>query len=300
MRSLHWLAPLLVLACDDTDNKGWLVDRTRVLGARVEAASEPSRAAIVPGEAMRLTWLVGAPNGTGNLSYAYAFCAPVDGNFPEPKCEGPVFGSGTGTSDGEVVPMDIVTPASVGDLDALQFLVAFCESGAAHLDAARFEASCDGGSPARLATANVRLARSGPNTNPEIASDAVALDGVPLTPSTVRSGPCTGDATSPVVVAGSKHAIGYHFRGDERENVPSEGLEKLIASHVVTAGELDHQYSMLDPSEPAPKDVSIDWTAPASDRVGEGGRLVEIYVVVRDGRGGEAFARRTVCVRETR
>ncbi|MDF2693607.1 MAG: hypothetical protein K0S65_1990, partial [Labilithrix sp.] len=79
------------VGCDDTDTKGWLVDRTRVLGARVEAKAEPARAEIAPGERMNVTWLVGAPNGTGRLGWAYALCAPVEGTQPVPRCEGPVF-----------------------------------------------------------------------------------------------------------------------------------------------------------------------------------------------------------------
>lgn len=288
----------VLVGCDDTDNKGWLVDRTRVLGARIEAKSDAARAAINPGEPMRVTWLVGAPNGTGRLNWAYAVCPPALGNFPEPKCTGPIFSAARGASDGELVSMDIDAPGGIDDLEELQILAAFCENGEATLDAARFEATCAGGAAPRLASASVRLARSGPNKNPEIAADAILFDGSPLVPSVVRSGSsCVPDATSPLVNAGSKHAIVVRLRGDEREAIASQGFERLLVSHVVTAGELERQYSMLEPNDPAPKDLSVEWTAPLAPSANEG-RLIEIYVVVRDGRGGAAFARRTVCVRQ--
>jgi hypothetical protein len=285
------------LGCDDSINKGWLVDRTRVLGERVEAKAEPARAAIGAAEPLRLTWLVGAPDGTGHLGWAFAVCAPVVGNFPEPRCEGPVFASGAGASDGELVTMELTAPtaAELGTLQSLQVLAAFCEGGAATLDAARFTATCEGGAEARLAAGSIRLAAAGPNRNPEVATDAVLFDGAALAPAlaTTRAGtPCVGQPTSPVVNAGSEHTFTLRFRGDERE----EG-ETILASHQVTTGELKRQYSSLDPGDPAPKDVTIDWTAPPDGEVGDGGRLAEIFFVLRDGRGGQAFARRTLCVR---
>ncbi len=292
-----------VFGCEETDTKGWLVDRTRVLGVRFEAKADAARAAISPGEPMRATWLVGAPNGTGRLTWAYAICPPVFGNFPEPRCEGPVLVSAAGASDGELVTMELEAPRAeaVADLEGLQMLVAFCEAGDAVLDAARFEGTCAGSSsPPRLASAAIRLAAAGPNANPSIAADAILLDGQPLVPSSLRPGAaCNGEPESPVVAPGSKHKLAIRFRGDEREPIPGskEGVESILASHVVTTGELERQYSMLDPTDPLPKEAPVEWTAPAREQVPEGGRLAEVYVVVRDGRGGAAFARRTVCVR---
>lgn len=287
---LFALASLAMLvACEETDNKGWLVDRTRVLGARVEAASDSTRAAIAPGETMRVTWLVGAPNGTGRLHWSYALCAPPEGTFPEPKCVGEIFAGGAGTTDGELTTMDLAAPANAGALTELQLLVAFCEGGAASLDARQFQATCAGGAQPQLASTSVRLAAKGPNSNPAIAADAVLFDGIPLSAS--DRGACV---SSPVVAPGSIHKLGYRFHGDERENVPNGGVEKVLVSHVVTSGELDRQYSMLDPSEAAPKEVSVEWKAPPAD---DAGRLTEVFAVLRDGRGGAAFARRTLCVR---
>lgn len=295
------LALAFVFGCEETDTKGWLVDRTRVLGARVEAKDEPARAAIAPGEPMRVTWLVGAPTGTGQLRWAYAVCAPPIGNFPEPRCEGPVFASGGGVSDGELVTMELDAPRPdvASDLEELQMLAAFCEDGDASLDASRFEATCADGAPARLAAATIRLAAAGPNRNPELAPDAVLFDGAPMAPSTLRTGPCVAGPSAPVVAPGTKHTFVLRFRGDERESVPGavDGLENVLASHVVTAGKLKRQYSMFEPHDPVPKEASIEWTAPPGDQVSADGRLVETYFVLRDGRGGAAFGRRTVCVR---
>ncbi len=55
---------LVLVACDSDFTKGWLVDRTRVLGLRIEAAADPTRATVSPGEKLVARWLVGAPNGS--------------------------------------------------------------------------------------------------------------------------------------------------------------------------------------------------------------------------------------------
>lgn len=292
------LALAFVFGCEEVDTKGWLVDRTRVLGARVEAEAEPSRASIAPGERMRVTWLVASPGGTGRLGWAYAVCAPPLANFPEPRCAEAVLASARGSSDGELVTMELDAPPAeaAGESDALTILAAFCEGGEASLDAARFEATCAGGAAARLAAGKIRLAAAGANRNPELAPDAVRFDGAPMAPSTSRAGPCVADPAAPVVGPGTPHVFVLRFRGDERESVEG-GLEDVLASHVVTAGKLKRQYSMFEPADPAPKEVSVEWTAPPGGEVPAEGRLVEVYFVLRDGRGGAAFGRRTVCVR---
>src|SRR5262245_3238031 len=100
MKTTSLFATVLVAAtaaaCDEPIQEGWLVDRTRVLGARVEAAVEPARASLVPGEIGRITWLVAAPTGTPNLAWAFAACLPPEGNFADPACETPVLAAGSG------------------------------------------------------------------------------------------------------------------------------------------------------------------------------------------------------------
>ncbi|HVJ91824.1 MAG TPA: hypothetical protein VM580_18620, partial [Labilithrix sp.] len=199
-----------------------------------------------------------------------------------------------------VIDLDAPSSEVVGDLRELLFLAAFCESGDASLETTRFEATCTSGSPARLASATIRLASAGPNNNPEVATDAVIFDGMPMAnPAAAPSASCADEPNAPVVAPGTKHRLGLRFRGDERESSPdvADGLENILASHVVTAGKLERQYSMFEPREAAPKEVSVEWTAPPLEQVAQAGRLVSLYVVLRDGRGGTAFVRRAICTR---
>lgn len=293
--------------CDESISRGWLVDRPRLLAARVEATADPNRASIAPSEPARITWLFSAPTAVPRVSWAFASCLPPDGNFALPRCNGPAIASGSGVSDGsERIPMDYAAPnaAAIGDAKELLVLAAFCESGTPQLDPRSFTATCESGN-ALLASATVRLAAAGPNANPSIADDAVLLDDTVIAPSTTPAGPsgspCQGAPSAPVVAPGAERTFKFRFRGDEREPITTStggaSVESIILSHAVTAGELDRQYSSFDPEDAAPKVVEIPWTAPGDGEVAAEGRLVEIHFVLRDGRGGAAFTRRTVCVR---
>lgn len=249
MKGRAALLLLSLTACIETVGKAWLIDRPRVIAARVEAASDPGRASIAAGEEARVTWLaVGAPR----FSYAFAVCKRPEGNYPDPRCE-TTLASGGGEGGQE-----LVTSFTVPESDLL-VLAAFCDVGAVRLDAPSFTGACEGGGEALLASVEVR---SEPNRNPEIAPDAIRID-----PACSRA----------------ERNIGFRFD-------PQERGETLILSHVVTAGELDRQYSVVEADEPTPKEVTIPWKPPA-----EPGN-VEIFFVLRDGRGGTAFVRRTICV----
>jgi hypothetical protein len=270
-------------ACGDPVGKAWLVERPRVLGARVSAESDPGRASIAPRERARVNWLVVGPHGPPRADWTFAACPRPEGNFAEPRCDGPVTTTGSGLADGSGdVAMDFTAIEGEG---AMLVLAAFCEGGAAALDPNTFTATCAGGAEALLASTEVRVTTTAPNRNPEIPSDALKLEGAPLDANCMDIPAASGDKT-----------IAYRFGGAEREAITG-GTEALVLTHVVTAGALERQYSVLEPTEAAPKEVTIRWTPPGADDVGPEGRSVEMFFVLRDGRGGTAFARRTVCVR---
>ena len=160
-------AAAFVSACEDSISRGWLVDRTRVLGVSVSSATDPTQASLAPNERGRLTWLVAAPEGVPTVGWTFAACEPPAGNFAEPHCESPVIASGSGTATGEIVAMDLDVPSAVtlGNAQELLVLAAFCDNGTPSLDARAFTATCASGN-ALLASTVARLASAGPNTNP--------------------------------------------------------------------------------------------------------------------------------------
>ena len=281
-------------ACDDSIHKGWLVDRPRVLGARVSATAEPARASLAPSERASITWLVAVPEGAPKRAWAFAACVPPAGNFAEPKCEAPVIASGSGTATGESIAMDLVVPpaAALGDATELLVLAAFCDDGAPALDARAFTARCASGEPL-LSSLVVRLASAGPNANPAPPSMRIGDANFPADDRAVAGGPCDGAPDAPKVEAGGPAVdFVYVFSGAERE--PNESV---TMSTIVTGGELDRQYWTFDREESAPKELRIPWTPPARDRVGGAGQIVRFYALLRDGRGGASFSRFAICVR---
>jgi len=301
-------APLLlslVPACAEPFSKGWLVDRPRLLGVRVESGGDPSRAALTPGEPATLAWLVAAPQGAPapRLSWSFALCERRVGNYAEPRCTGAVLTTGAGPADpagpAERATMPLVGPAT--EAQELLLVAAFCEAGPPPaLDAARFTATCEGGSPL-LASTLLRTTKAGPNRNPEIPADAVSLDGEVLPPVIPGALRCA-DVHAVSLARGAERTLGFRFLEEQREPTPDEAalpgsgpVEALTLSHVVTAGELDRQYSALDRDQPAPRDVVVPWDLPGD--VPPEGRVVDLHLVLRDGRGGVAFARRALCVK---
>ena len=302
MKPRALLPALLALSysCSEVEPKGWLVDRMRVLGARTEALADPTRASLDPGERGTVTWLVVTPDAPPRLSWSFAACHPPEGYYANPRCTGPVLASGAGTSDGELVRMDLEMPglAATGEVPELLVLGAFCTHGTVALDAFTFNATCSGGGEALLATTRVRLGTSGINRNPMIADDAIRLDDIPLPPAKfgVSVGPCTGGPDSPFVQAGAGTKI--LVRLDEAAREPAEeGREGLTLTHVVTSGELGRQYSSIEPDMAAPAQVAVELTA-SGPRPGEApARLTRLFFVLRDSRGAMSFAVRSICVR---
>lgn len=206
-------------------------------------------------EPTEVTWLVARAS---HAYYTYAVC--TDTHLNAPRCDSPVTATGTGEADGEAIAVPVALPP--GSL----MLIGFCAS-AVTLDPVQFLATCADGSPALLASVKTPAQ---PNANP--TTPVLLLDGNAV-------------AAETCVAPGSKHAFGFVFQPQDRE----EG-EELTASTTVTAGTLDRQYTSLEPGEAAPKAVSVAWTAPASGEA-------SVYLVLRDGRGGTSFTTGRVCVR---
>lgn len=283
----------VVAACDDPIARGWLVDRTRVLGARVEATAEPTRASLRSGEEAKVTWLIASPSAPPPIGLTFAVCAPPEGNFAAPHCDSPVLAFGSRSPMFGALETTFVVPPAAGD--QLLVLAAFCAEGMPALDATKFSGACPRGEPL---LASLVLTLGGANVSPSIADDAIVLDDLVLPPTTAGA-PGTACAPSPdaplLPADGRTHKLAFRFSDAQRETFAG-GREALLLTHVVTAGELERQYSAFDPDE-APKIATVEWKPPSPAEV-EGGRLVEITFVLRDGRGGSSFARRAVCARK--
>lgn len=278
-------------ACEDSIHAGWLVDRPRVLGARVSAIADTRRASLAPGERGRIEWLVAVPDGPPKLAWTFVACVAPEGRFARPRCETPVVATGSGASTSELVTTELTAPTTeaLAGSTELVVLAAFCVEGTPTLDARELTATCGAGDPL-LASAYVRLATTEPNTNPP--PPAVRLGDAPLVEDDrgTAGAPCTSSPSAPKVAPAAEIDFVHIFDGAARER-----QEWLTLSTVVTGGELDRQYSAFDSDEEATKEARVAWTAPKGG-VPPAGRVVRLYALLRDDRGGASFSRFSVCV----
>jgi hypothetical protein len=278
---------MLLAGCGDPLTPPWLIDKPRVLGARVEAMDEPARAWLRPGEAADVKWIVAAPEGAPALRWAFALCLPD----AHGGCAMPLQ---TMSGDGAPDLAFTMPPAeALGAAPKLVLAGVFCAGGAPVL--AMGTPGCEGSAVPTVVALPVLLDR-GPDTNhsPSLGAAAFTIDGQPWP---------AGDGCALTVPADPKeHPIAVTL-GGQRETYQStanaEGVvetkrETIQLSHFTTTGELERQISFLD-DDKDPSDVSVKWTPPAVGELPAGG-LVRFFFVARDLRGGLDWQTRSLCV----
>jgi hypothetical protein len=281
----------LTLGCDDPLKSVALVVEPRVLGARVEVLGEPARAAPAPGETATVTFLVASPQLEQSLGFAFTVCPAARREGGRSACAAEPFAR-ISSDDGQaaIAGSSFDVPADLDRSGRLALHGIICPDGSPDADGS----SCDGADPGTPVTLELELARDGDvNTNPELQPDAIAFDDAPWPEPPAAAGDCTGLGFLEVPV-GSKHDIAVQLDESDRDRLPRPSLldpsrESLQLSHFATAGELARAFETIAwDSEQLARRVS--WTAPKQPG------LVRFWLVLRDFRGGGAFAERAVCV----
>jgi hypothetical protein len=276
--------------CDAPITPLELVDKTRVLGAKVEVADDPTRAAPLPGEAVTVRWLVAAPDPNAAFAYRFSACVARDAATELPSCAGDALADAESLEPTSEAPsIAFAAPADASGDERLAVLGAVCPAGHALVEGA--ELGCSEG--ARPAAASVDFAMDDgnhPNSNPTLTDVALDQGSLPDT------GGATDCAELPTFKAG-KHRLAVELGPDARDpiepvNPGDPTRESLLLSYFVTWGELDHAFTAIDSGSNA-TGGSVLWTAPPH---GTGPTFVRLFFVVRDGRGGSDFTERRVCV----
>lgn len=278
------------------------LERTRVLGARVQVTADPGRADVLPGEAATVEWLVAGPRAPGSLAWAFAVCDSIEGS-----CVGGPAMSVEGTGAPVLAPF---TAAPAVDAVHRQLMLGVvCDGGAPSLPPGA--AGTPGCGSAAASTNIVRFsipmpaAGEAPNHHPNLANDVLELDGASWTaaPAGDAGGPCDAAAGLPTIAAGREDVpIRFVTDADDREMaVPPAGgaaaPEELQLSSFATDGELEGSFDDIPSTDTSPDaDFETKWTAPAVKDVAAGGLVVHFHFVVRDGRGGLDWTHRALCV----
>ncbi|HKQ71075.1 MAG TPA: hypothetical protein VJT73_17130 [Polyangiaceae bacterium] len=286
-------AAVLTSGCADPLTPSWLVDRVRVLGASVATEGDPSRATPHPGETAHVVWLLGFPSEALPSSWVFVACREAGTLRGAPACGERPFARFEGTSDaGRAPAFDVTLPAAFAPDGQLLVLGQICTSGAPSFDEATAVGSCRGADPGTTVDLRITVgSAANDNDSPVFTSDAFTFDGAPWGASE-SADPCA-DALVPAAAPGSAHRVEIAMPDEAREAYGASSRETIQLSHLVNAGELERQFSFVEPSAAPPLRVAVAWTAPAAGSAS----TPRFYFVARDDRGAAAWATRTICIR---
>jgi hypothetical protein len=130
------------------------------------------------------------------------------------------------------------------------------------------------------------------NQNPNFTGDSLTLDG--LTWAASDAAAACGALTQ--ISARSTHQFGVQLTDGDFDSLVQQtsedpARETILLSQFSTAGKLEHTFVSLTPSAAS---SMTNWDAPS--QADGGGTVVHFYFVIRDSRGGEDLAERTLCV----
>lgn len=288
---------------------GSSIERTRVLGVRVETEEDPDVATPAPGRRARLRLRVVHPEAPRPLSWALALCPAADASGPRAACAGPPFAIGLQPDpiDAEpTVDFEVPDDAALGGARALLVGGVVCAASNPRLASDATAPGCTGPrEDETLLTARIALEHEGQrNRNPSLDSLAVRLveDDVPV--------PARADANElPVTACARVDALPVVRRTRARSTVRIDGLagarerwtaedgtariERWTLSTFVDRGaELERQYSNVD--DETAETLELRW--PDSRVLDPNGSLVRLHLVVRDGRGGTSWSTHPFCL----
>jgi hypothetical protein len=289
----------LLGACAGDMDPASLVEKTRVLGARVQVEGAPERATPRPGETAQVSWIVTAPAELPPLGWAFALCASAG----DQGCAQEPLAVWQGHDAQPVVTVTIPDAATLAGARSLSLYGRICSSSEPTLDAATGRPGCtmSGDGTTALVTIAIAAGDDDVNHNPDLADHTLWLDGKPWT---TAGEDC---ASLPQVKAGShEHLLRLETMGTDREAFtlmegdpprPTQKREALQISQFTTAGKLERSVSAVEGDDASDRPrVEVKWDAPDADKVAAGGQVVRFTFVARDMRGGVDWTRRTACV----
>jgi hypothetical protein len=286
-------------ACGPTFDPPSLIEKTRVLGARVEVAGAPERAMPRPGEEVAVTWLLATPAAPPDGGWLFALCAPAPGGK---GCAGDPLAIFSGREHPPRLSFTAPAAGAPGSRGGVLLLGRIC-AGAEPVLAARAEGiACAGGADGTTVSLPIPIAAGDETNHNPTADGPVSIGGQVWAAG--DGDPCV---EGPRVPAGGRaQVISFLARGDDRETytalagdppVPTRKREALQLSRFATAGELDGTFGFVDGADARPETtLDVKWTPPDPEDLPRPEQSVTFTFVVRDGRGGLAWTTRRLCV----
>lgn len=297
------LLSLVAGGCAEEMDSVSLVEKTRVLGARVEVEGAPDRATPRPGETVNVTWLVTAPKEIPPLGWAFLLCPGVSGGN-DLGCVGEPLAIFQGKDSPAQMQITVPAREALGGASELVLFGRICAASEPLLDATG-RPRCTDNADGTTAAVSINLELDDwSNRNPRLDAEALSFAGQPW-PATDPSVAC---AQLPQVKPASKdHVIRLETDGADRESFvvmqgdplrPTGKRERLQICQFITAGKLERAISTIEAEDSNTRPaIEVKWEAPAADKVPLAGDLVVRFTfVARDMRGGLAWTTRSACV----
>jgi hypothetical protein len=292
-RVLGAMIVLGLVGCGDPLVDPQTVVGLRLLGARVSATDEPTRAHVDGGEDAELKWLVLADK-TRTFNGLGRWCEAEPSAFGTPPCHDP-FHEVEFTADSDSpISLPFTLPNDLKD-DKWVHWIGLCESGTPKWreNAQRFECS-----KGEVVSAVYRGNTSASNQNPDLQDDELSLNGKAWPAPQVDVEPACGADGVPNVTAEDTATIRLRAKGADREELDNDDYaaatqESITYTHVTTWPSLERPYSALE-GEATQFEVTF---TNESNPPKSGGELVRFALVGRDGRGGSDWLERWFCLK---
>ena len=302
MTRLHslLLVGLALLGCEDPLQSVSSIQGPRLLGVRVSVAGDAKRGTPAPGESATAEFLLATKDGDPSVSFALEACTTTQSYSGIAECLATPFATALQASP---IPgraaFPFAVPADLGVNSGLRGLIRGVICANSELSGADSAAPhCADGQNGELSF-DFEFGAAGSataNSNPELVSDALSLDGNPWLAATAGATE-TCPSSLLEVHAGSSHQLSVRLRDSDFEPLtqlsPEDPTrETLLVSHFSSAGTLGHAFSWLTAASPA-LTATMPWDAP---KTVSGTQLIHFYFVARDSRGGQDFAERALCL----
>jgi hypothetical protein len=311
--------------CGPNALPGSRIATTRVLGARVEAAGDPTRTDPRPGETATVTWLVVEPAGVRPLAWSF-LAVPCPRGDEAARClvEQPRLpvDAPSGAGEGATPPVLALNVPPLdgpgeGDVDRVVVGGVVCAGGAVADPEGAPWSRCagtphDGGASVdetdlQLAVA-LEIGDAG-NAPPTLGDDPITWNGTPwgagtddalITPA---DQPCATAPDAPAATAGGPETP-VVVGADAGDREPGESLQLSVFS---TRGTFDTQFAgvaagdqrpttTMTLSYTPPKEGDVDYPAAFVAGAAPDGVTVRFFFVLRDLRGGIDWQARTLCL----
>ncbi|MCA9582692.1 MAG: hypothetical protein KC416_12915, partial [Myxococcales bacterium] len=255
------LLALLAIGCLEDFDSATIISKNRVLGARIGVVGDEGRASPKAGEEVAIEWLVVDEEAPRRLSWAFLACAQGPTDSGQFYCIAEPFFVEIEPAPGNAAPaLRFQVPP---DIDRILVRGIICAEGTPDLDLEALSARCAGGDAMEssvILSVDVQEEGDTPNQNPSITGTTFKFatdewDAVPAGTAVDCQTPPDEVPTAPRSKTDALIEIIPAAEPEEYTVPGTNGVgtrtvtEDLFFSHYVTAGEMDRQYSTIDPDD---------------------------------------------------